>query len=73
MNKIRFFNLHHEINGVIILFTAKASGKIGYRIHASIKFPAYRAAKPKAAFTHFGRDAQLLYQAVHRDMIAQGK
>lgn len=73
MNKIRFFNPHHEIDGVIIFFTGKASGKIGRRIHAGVKFPADRAAKSKAALTHFGRDAQLLYQGLYRDMIAQDK
>ena len=32
MNKIRFFYQHHKIDGVVILFTGKASGKICYRV-----------------------------------------
>ena len=37
--KIHFFGNHHQINGVEIFLTGKASGQIGFQIYRRVKFP----------------------------------
>jgi hypothetical protein len=65
---------HHEVDGIEILFTKKASGEVRFRIGRGLKFIANWTKEPEISLADFRRDVQLIpNQPVDRYQIPQLK
>ena len=58
INKVHLPDNHHQIDGVKMFLTVKASGQIGLWVYRGIKLVAQGAKKTKAALCHPARDVQ---------------
>jgi len=73
MDKIGLSDQHHQIDGVKILLTGKASGQIRLWIYGGVKPLTQGTHKTKAALGHSTWDTQgVLDQRPNIDLIAQG-
>jgi hypothetical protein len=63
---------HHQIDGIIIFLTLKASGQIGFRIYGGIKPVAEGTKKTKAPLCHPTRDMHFFDEHPNVDLISKG-
>ena len=73
VNKIGLPDNHHQIDGVKIFLTAKASGQVGLWVDRSVKLVAQGTKKTKAAFCHPARDVQGFFDKfLNVDLVSHG-
>jgi hypothetical protein len=73
MNKIGLSDNHHQIDGVKIFLTAKASGQIGLWVYRGIISVAQGTKKTKAAPCHPTGNVQRFFDKhLNADLVAQG-